>query len=77
MHHLRSCNETATRIWSIGQMIDGILNECDFTREFSALPGAVALDLDDRYRGWQMGLTSSIAIATAECIDFVNGLIVC
>jgi hypothetical protein len=38
-------------MWSVGQMIDGNPNECDFTREFSSLPGAVALDLDDRYRG--------------------------
>ena len=66
----------STRIWSIGQMIDGNPNECDFTREFSSLPGAVALDLDDRYRGWQMGLTSSIAIVPAECFELVDGLIV-
>ena len=48
------------RMWSVGQMIDGNPNECDFTRKFSTLPGAVALDLGDRYRGWQMGLTVSI-----------------
>jgi len=66
----------STRMWSVGQMIDGNPNECDFTREFSSLPGAVALDLDDRYRGWQMGLTSSIAIVPAECFDLVDGVIV-
>jgi len=66
----------STRIWSIGQMIDGNPNACDFTRAFSSLPGAVALDLDDRYRGWKMGLTASIAIVPAECFDLVDGLIV-
>ena len=66
----------STRIWSVGQMIDGNPNECDFTREFSSLPGAVALDLDDRYRGWQMGMTASIAIVPAECFELVDGLIV-
>ena len=66
----------STRMWSVGQMIDGNPNECDFTREFSSLPGAVALDLDDRYRGWQMGLTAPIAIVPAECFELVDGLIV-
>ena len=66
----------STRIWSVGQMIDGNPNECDFTREFSSLPGAVAMDLDDRYRGWQMGMTASIAIVPAECFELVDGLIV-
>ena len=66
----------ATRMRSVGQMIDGNSNRCDFTREFSSLPGAVALDLDDRYRGWQMGMTDTIAIVPAECFELVDGLIV-
>ena len=66
----------STKMWSIGQMIDGNPDECDFTKKFSSLPGAVALDLDDRYRGWQMGLTASIAIVPAECFELVDGLIV-
>ena len=57
-------------------MIDGNPDECDFTRKFSSLPGAVALDLDDGYRGWQMGLTAAIAIVPAECFELVDGLIV-
>ncbi|MBR9985261.1 MAG: hypothetical protein KFF68_05065 [Desulfosarcina sp.] len=61
---------------SVGQMIDGNPNECDFTRKFSSLPGAVALDLDDRYRGWQMGFTAAIAVVPAECFELVDGLIV-
>jgi hypothetical protein len=65
----------STRMWSVGQMIDGNPNRCDFTREFSSLPGAVALDLDDRYRGWQMGMTANIAIVPAECFELVDGLI--
>ena len=66
----------STRMWSVGQLIHGNPDECNFTREFSSLPGAVALDLDDRYRGWQMGLTASIAIVPAECVELVDGLIV-
>ena len=66
----------STKMWSVGQMIDGNPNECDFTRGFSSMPGAVALDLNDRYRGWQMGLTAAIAIVPAECFELVDGLIV-
>ena len=67
---------SSTRMWSVGQLIHGNPDECDFTRKFSSLPGAVALDLDDRYRGWQMGLTASIAFVPAECFELVDGLIV-
>ncbi|MDB4303392.1 hypothetical protein N9934_01195 [Desulfosarcina sp.] len=65
-----------TKMWSVGQMIHGNPNQCDFTKRFSSLPGAVALDLDDRYRGWQMGMTANIALVPAECIELVDGLIV-
>jgi len=63
-------------MWSVGQMIDGNPNECDFTRKCGFLPGAVALGLDDRYRGWQMGLAATIAIVPTECFELVDGLIV-
>jgi len=66
----------STKMWSVGQLIHGNPDECDFTRKFSSLPGAVALDLDDRHRGWQMGLTASIAIVPADCFELVDGLIV-
>ena len=58
------------------QKIEGNPDECDFTRKFSSLPGAVALDLAARSRGWQMGLTAPIAIVPAECFELVDGLIV-
>ena len=63
-------------MWSVGQLIRGNPDECDFTKRFSALPDEVALDLDERYRGWKFGLTSSSAIIPAECFELVDGLIV-
>jgi hypothetical protein len=69
-------DRASTQMWSIGQMINGNPDKCDFTREFSSLPDAVALDLDDRYQGWQMGMTANIAIVPAECFELVDGLIV-
>ena len=47
-----------------------------FTKEFSKLPDAVALDLDDRYQGWKLGMTAPIAIVPAECYELVEGLII-
>ena len=64
------------RMWSVGQLIDRNKDECDFTKRFSPVPGAIALDLDDRYRGWKMGLTALIAILPSECFELVDGLIV-
>ena len=64
------------KMWSVGQLINENPDGCDFTRRFSSLPDAVALDLDKRYRGWKLGLTGPIAIVPAECFDLVDGLIV-
>ena len=65
-----------TRMWSVGQVIDEDPSECDFTEVFGHLPGAVALDLDDKVQGWKLGITSSIAIMPAESFELVDGLIV-
>ena len=63
-------------MWSGGQLIHGDPSECDFTKEFSKLPDAVALGLDDRYQGWKLGMTAPIAIVPAECYELVEGLII-
>jgi hypothetical protein len=63
-------------MWSVGQLIHGNPSECDFTRKFLSLPDAVALDLDGRYKGWKLGMTSTLAIVPAECFELVDGLIV-
>lgn len=65
-----------TKMWSVGQLINQNPDGCDFTKRFSSLPDAVALDLDKRYRGWKLGLTGPIAIVPAEPFELVDGLIV-
>jgi hypothetical protein len=64
------------KMWSVGQLINENPDGCDFTKRFSSLPGAVALDLDKRHRGWKLGLTGPIAIVPAACFELVDGLIV-
>ena len=65
-----------TKMWSIGQVIDEDPSKCDFTQVFGPLPGAVALDLDEKVRGWKLGISSSMAIMPAESFELMDGLIV-
>lgn len=32
----------------------------------------MALDFDDRYKGWKLGLTATIAVVPAECVELVD-----
>ncbi len=64
------------KIWSVGQVPEKVDYECDFAKRFGPIPGAVALDLDERYRGLKLGFTDLISITLAECFELVDGLIV-
>ncbi len=45
------------RMFSIGQIIGESVYDCDFREKFGSLDGAVAVDLDERFAGWKMGIT--------------------
>ena len=64
------------RIFSIGQIIGDSVYKDDFRREFGRLDGPVALDLDERFVGWKMGITQSAAIKPAEVWELLDGVIV-
>jgi hypothetical protein len=64
------------RIFSIGQIIGDSIYECDFRKKFSNLDGAVAADLDERFAGWKLGITQSLAIKPAEACELLDGVIV-
>ena len=61
---------------SIGQVIDESVKDCDFSKHFGSIHGSVAIDLDERYKGWNLGMTSNIAIEPAECFELLDGLII-
>jgi hypothetical protein len=63
-------------IFSIGQIIGDSVYKCDFRKKFSKLDGAVAVDLDERFAGWKMGITQSLAIKPAEVRELLDGVIV-
>jgi len=64
------------RIFSIGQIIGDSVYKDDFRREFGRLDGPVALDLDERFVGWKMGIVESMAIKPAEVWELLDGVIV-
>ena len=51
-------------------------DECDFTRRFTHMDGSVAMDCDDKFRGWKIGTVSALAIKPAEPYEMVDGVIV-
>ena len=55
----------STKTWSVAQVIDEKPAQFDFFQRYSPLPGAVALDLNNQYRGWRLGFTDLIAIKYA------------
>jgi len=62
--------------FSIGQLIDENPSECDFTRRFAHMDGSIALDCDNSFRGWKIGIASAIAIKPAEPYELIDGVIV-
>ena len=64
------------RMVSIGQVIGESVYKDDFRREFGPIDGAVALDLDDRFAGWKLGITQSAAIKPAEVWELLDGVVV-
>jgi uncharacterized protein (UPF0216 family) len=64
------------RIFSIGQIIGDSVYDCDFREKVGGLDGAVALDLDERFAGWKMGILRSLAVKPAEVWELLDGVIV-
>ena len=64
------------RIFSIGQIIGNFVYKDDFRNQFGDFNGAVAVDLDERFADWKMGITQSLAIKPAEVWKLLDGVIV-
>jgi hypothetical protein len=46
--------------------------QCDFRRRFGHLDGTVVMDCDDSFHGWQLGLTSAIAVKPVKPNELVD-----
>ena len=64
------------RIFSIGQIIGDSVYKDDFREKFGGMNGAIAVDLDERFAGWKMGVVETMAIKPAEVWELLDGVIV-
>lgn len=63
-------------IFSIAQCIDESPDECDFTREFSSQKDVVALDCDERFVGWKIGMMAPVSAKYTAVWELLDGIIV-
>ena len=64
------------RIYSIGQIIDSSIDGCDFRERFNDYERAVAVNLDERFVGWKLGITQSMEFNPAEEWELLDDVIV-
>jgi hypothetical protein len=64
------------RFFSIGQIIGDSVYDCDFRERFGGHNEKVAVDLDERFAGWKMGILQSVAIKPVEVWELLDGMIV-
>jgi len=64
------------KVFSLVNLVDAADAENDFIQWLAPLPGAVALDLDRRFKGWRLGITDCMALRPAQPYDLVDGVVV-
>jgi len=63
-------------IFSILNIVGDIEPHCDFALRLGKTPGAVAMDLDEQFADWTLGLTRCIALRPAKPHELADGVIV-
>ena len=64
------------RLFSIGQCVDERPSQCDFTKAFGHFEGAVAVDCDERFPDWKIGILSSVAAKPTPACHMFDGVII-
>lgn len=64
------------RLCSVLHIVDQKEPECDFSRRLAPLNGTLALDLDQRFKGWRLGVTACMALVPSQPYDLVEGVII-
>ena len=64
------------KLSSIGQCIDEDPSQCDFTKAFGHLEGAVAVNCDERFADWKIGIVSFVAAKPTPVCDMFDGVII-
>ncbi len=64
------------RMFSLLHVVDQETSECDFSRRLAPLNGPLALDLDQRFNGWRLGVTACMALSPSQPHELVEGVII-
>jgi hypothetical protein len=64
------------RMFSLMHIVDQMARDCDFSRRLAPLSGTVALDLDQRFKGWRLGVTACMALVPSQPYELLDGVIV-
>lgn len=64
------------RMFSLMHIVDHMAKDCDFSRRLASLNGTVALDLDQRFEGWRLGVTACMALAPSQPYELIDGVII-
>ncbi|MGD9366734.1 MAG: hypothetical protein PVH87_13625 [Desulfobacteraceae bacterium] len=64
------------KMFSVVHLVDTSGNNCDFSRRLSPLTGNVAIDLDQRFKGWRLGITDCLAVRPSQPYELVDGVII-
>ena len=63
-------------MFSLVHIVDQMGSDCDFSRRLAPLKGTVAFDLDQRFKGWRLGMTACMALVPSPPYKLVDGVIV-
>ncbi len=64
------------RLFSIGQCVDERPSQCDFAKAFGHIEDAVAVDCDERFADWKIGILSPVAAKPKAVCDMFDGVII-
>jgi hypothetical protein len=76
---IRTClkrQQPGLSVFSILNIIGNRGQNCDFSRHFGGLSGAVAIELDSTFQNWTLGLTRVLAVQSNAPGQLAEGLIV-
>jgi hypothetical protein len=63
------------KMHTIVNIVRGRNNNCDFTRNLAPFSKPMALNVDERFAGWQLGLNRFIAVRPAHPHELTDGII--
>ena len=64
------------KVFSLVHLLAGGDTISDFSARLGPMPGINAVDLDDRFSGWRLGVTDCLAVRYREAYELVDGVIV-